>query len=610
MGGTRSQERMIIVTAGVALAGTLGGGVLWLNGEVSAAHVAWAATTALLLVPLTWSVIRTLLRGDVGVDAIALLSMAGALAVGEYFAGAVVAVMLAGGNALEAFAQNRAGRELSTLVSKIPTTANVRRDDEIVIVGVDEVEVGDRMVIKAGDTVPADGSLVSPDAVMDTASLTGEPLPAHLIAGDDVPSGFVNAGAAVEITTTRPAVESTYAALVRLVRAAQGSQAPFVRMADRYAVWFLAFTLALAGLAWAASADPVRAVAVLVVATPCPLILAAPVALVSGVSRAARSGVIVKGAAVIEQLGAVRTVMFDKTGTLTGGTPVVMEIDGAGSDDTNLLRLAASLDQASAHVVAQALVCEARERGLQLDFPTELDEVPGQGISGRVNGVAVAVGSYSFLSARGISSLPPHATIPGSAVVLVAINGAYAGHISVSDRLRSDARRLVQRLREEGVEKVLLVTGDQRPVANAIAAASGIDDVFSEMTAEGKLGLVKSFRDDPKRRSVVMVGDGVNDAPALALADVGIAIGRTATAASETADAVIVVDRIERVADAIAIGRRSMRIARQSVVVGLALSSVAMLFAAAGLLPPVAGALLQEVIDFAVIANALRALRE
>ena len=609
MGGTRSQD-WIIVTAGAALAGTLGGGILWLSGEVSAAHVAWAATTALLLVPLTWSVVRTLLRGDVGVDAIALLSMAGALAVGEYFAGAVVAVMLAGGNALEAFAQRRAGRELSALVSKIPTTANVRRDDEVVTVGVDELEVGDRMVIKAGDTVPADGLLVSPDAVMDTASLTGEPLPAHLVAGDDVPSGYVNAGAAVEITATRPAAQSTYAALVRLVRAAQGSQAPFVRMADRYAVWFLAFTLALAGLAWALSGDPVRAVAVLVVATPCPLILAAPVALVSGVSRAARSGVIVKGAAVIEQLGAVRTVMFDKTGTLTVGTPVVMAIDAEGSDDdTNLLQLAASLDQASAHVVAQALVLEARKRGLQLVFPTELDEVPGQGISGRVNGVAVAVGSYSFLAARGISSLPPHATIPGSAIVLVAIDGGYGGHIHVTDRLRSDARRLVQRLHEEGVEKVLLVTGDQRPVANAIATAAGINDVFSEMTAEGKLGLVRSFRNDPHRRRVVMVGDGVNDAPALALADVGIAIGSTATAASETADAVIVVDRIDRVADAIAIGRRSMRIARQSVVVGLALSCVAMLFAAAGLLPPVAGALLQEVIDVAVIANALRALR-
>ena len=295
-------------------------------------------------------------------------------------------------------------------------------------VGVDEVDVGDRMVVKAGDTVPADGSLISPDAVMDTASLTGEPLPVHLMAGDDVHSGFVNAGAAVEITTMRPAAESTYAALVRLVRSAQVSKAPFVRMADRYAIWFLAFTVALAGLAWVFSKDPVRAVAVLVVATPCPLILAAPVALVSGVSRAARSGVIVKGAAVIEQLGAVRTVLFDKTGTLTLGIPAVMDVQAEEPGDAaSLLRSAASLDQASAHVVAQALVREARGRRLQLVFPTELDEVPGQGISGRVNGVAVAVGSRSFLVGREISSLPQHASVPGSAIILVAIDGATPG---------------------------------------------------------------------------------------------------------------------------------------------------------------------------------------
>src|SRR6185503_13829109 len=380
-------------TAGAALVGVAAGGVLWAVGEPAAADTLWASTTALLLIPLTWSVVRSLARRDFGVDVIALLSMAGALAVGQYLAGAVVAVMLAGGNTLEAYAQQRARRELSLLVSRIPTTANLRRGDEIVTVPVAAVAVADSMLIRGGEIVPADGTLMSQDAVIDTAALTGEPLPVHLRRGEDVASGSVNAGAAIEIAATRPADESTYAALVRLVRAAERSQAPFVRMADRYAAWFLPITLALAALGWAVSGDPVRAVAVLVIATPCPLILAAPVALVSGVSRAARAGVIVKGAAVIEQLGAVDTVMLDKTGTLTLGVPMVERVEPSGPiGESELLSLAASVDQASAHVMAKALVEKARSDGLDIVFPGHLFETPGQGIRGEVEGRPVAVG--------------------------------------------------------------------------------------------------------------------------------------------------------------------------------------------------------------------------
>ena len=334
--GVSMTSRVPAVAAG---AGTVVGCAAWLAGFGGAASAIWAATTLLLLVPLTWSVVKTLARGDVGVDAIALLAMGGALAVGEYLAGAVIAVMLAGGNALEAYAQGRAGRELSALVSKIPTTARVRRGDDVVTVPVDRLDPGDRMVVNTGDTVAADAQLVSAHAVFDTSSLTGEPLPVDAAAGAQVASGSVNAGPPVELDAIRRAGESTYAAIVRLVESAQGSKAPFVRMADRYAVWFLGVTVALAAGAWLASGDPVRAVAVLVVATPCPLILAAPVALVSGVSRAARAGVIVKGAGVIERLAAARTVLLDKTGTLTLGTPVVdavhpQPISGASSSSS------------------------------------------------------------------------------------------------------------------------------------------------------------------------------------------------------------------------------------------------------------------------------------
>ena len=600
-------SRVPAVAAGV---GTLVGCAAWLAGFGGAASAIWAATTLLLLVPLTLSVVKTLARGDVGVDAIALLAMGGALAVGEYLAGAVIAVMLAGGNALEAYAQGRAGRELSALVSKIPTTARVRRGGDVVTVPVDRLDPGDRMVVNTGDTVAADAQLVSAHAVFDTSSLTGEPLPVGAAAGAQIASGSVNAGPPVELDVIRRAGESTYAAIVRLVESAQGSKAPFVRMADRYAVWFLGLTVTLAVGAWAASGDPVRAVAVLVVATPCPLILAAPVALVSGVSRAAEAGVIVKGAGVIERLAAARTVLLDKTGTLTLGTPAVDAVHPQPfSDADRLLAAAASLDQVSSHVVAKALVAEAKRRSMALQYPLDVAESPGQGVRGRVNGSKVAVGSRAFLRGLGID-VPPGESTTGRADVQVAIDDRYAGTISVTDHLRSDAAGLVDRLHQSGIRDVVLATGDQATVAHAIADQAGIEQVHPELSAEQKMQLIGELRARPGDAGVVMVGDGVNDAPALALADVGIAMtAGAATAASQTADAVIVVDSVTRVADAIEIGQRSMHIARQSVLVGLGLSGCGMVLAAVGLLPPIAGALAQEAIDVGVILNALRALR-
>ena len=597
-------------TAAAAGAGTIVGCGVWLAGSEGAAGAIWAATTLLLLVPLTWSVVRSVAHGDIGVDAIALLAMGGALAVGEFLAGAVIAVMLAGGNALEAYAQGRAGRELSALVSRIPTTARVRRGEDVVTVPVDRLVEGDRMVVNTGDTVAADGMLVSPRGVFDTSSLSGEPLPVDVTAGGEVASGSVNAGPPVELDAIRPAGESTYAAIVRLVESAQGSKAPFVRMADRYAVWFLALTVTLAGAAWLVSGDAVRAVAVLVVATPCPLILAAPVALVSGVSRAASRGVIVKGAGVIERLGSTRSVLLDKTGTLTLGAPAVDGVHPmAPFDPDRLLATAASLDQASSHIVAKALVSEAGSRSIALTYPADVEESPGQGIRGRVNGSVVALGSRSYLEAQGVDVIPG-ASSPGQAAVQVAIDDRYAGTITVTDRLRPDAIEMVARLSSVGVRDVVLATGDQAAVADTIAERAGIDEVYAELSAEQKMQLISELRARPGAGAVVMVGDGVNDAPALALADVGIALAAgSATAASQTADAVIVVDRVTRVVDAIAIGRRSMRIARQSVLIGLGLSGVGMAFAAVGLLPPIAGALAQEAIDVGVILNALRALR-
>jgi heavy metal translocating P-type ATPase len=610
MASTTSPRERPPLTALAALAGVTLGGVSWAFGSSSVARGCWAITTIALLIPLAWSVARSLARRDFGVDLIALLSMAGAIAVGQYLAGAVVAVMLAGGNALERFAQSRARRDLSLLVSRIPTTANVLRGGEVVTVAADAVSVGDRLVVRAGEIVPTDGTVLSTDAVLDTAALTGEPLPVHMQRGDDIASGSVNAGATMEIAATHRAGESTFAALVRLVQDAEHSQAPFVRMADRYAGWFLPIALGLAGLGWALSGDPVRAVAVLVIATPCPLILAAPVALVSAVSRTARAGVIVKGAPVIETLAATTTVMLDKTGTLTLGTPTVVGVDAAeGGDRSQVLRLAASLDQASPHIVAQAIVAEAREQGLALTVPAMPRETPGQGITGIVEGHRIAVGSAGFITTLGYTA-PQSGGAAGRTDVHVVIDDAAAGRIDVSDRLRPESKGLVELLRRAGVSHVLLVTGDRRPVADAIAAATGIERVYADMSAQAKLDLVSALRAGDPHGRIAMIGDGINDAPALALADTGVAVGATATVATQTADAVIVSDRIDRIADAIRISRRSMRIARQSVVVGLGLSVVGMLAAVAGLLQPIGGALAQEAIDVAVILNALRALSD
>ena len=552
-----------------------------------------------------------------GVDAIALVAMVGSLALGQVLAGAVVGLMFSTGAALEDFASARARRELTALIQHAPRVAQLRVDAGLQQVPVEQVSVGDIIVVRSGEVVAVDGTVVEGEAVVDTSALSGEALPVTISGGMAVLSGTVNAGAPFEVRAERPAAESAYAALVRLVEQAQGQRAPFVRMADRFAAFFLPATLIAAGGAWAASGHAVRALAVVVVATPCPLILAAPIALVCGMSRAARAGVIVKGAGAIETLGRARTVLFDKTGTLTVGTPEVRDIvTRGGFEAAEVLRLAASLDRLSAHVLGAALVSAATEADLTLSAPIEVREDAGQGIQGTVDGRAVALGSRAFLRAAGVATdevasarlLTGHGS--GETQVLVAVNGHIAGVIVMADELRPDAVHIVERLRAEGVRHVAMVTGDRRSVAERIGHELGVDRVYSEQSPEDKLEVVARLRADPNLSSVIMVGDGVNDAPALALADLGIAMGVAgATVSSETADAVIMVDRIDRVTDAIHTGRRALYIARQSVLAGMALSLAAMAVAAMGYLPPVAGALTQEAIDLAVILNALRALR-
>ena len=606
-----------VLVALAALAGVIAGLVLAALGQGTAANAVWGVVTGALLLPLTWSVVRTLLRRDLGVDAIALVAMAGALALQEFLAGAVVALMLAGGNALEAAAGRRARHDLEALVARAPTWAMRRgHGGEFERVPADAVEPGDVLLVRAGEVVPVDGRVEDVPALLDESALTGEPLPVERLPGASVRSGVLNAAEAFQMVATRPAAESAYAAIVRLVAEAEERRAPFERMADRYAALLLPITLGVAAIAWVMSGDPVRALAVLVVATPCPLILAAPIALVSGVSRAARKGVVLKGGVVVEQLARTTAVLLDKTGTLTVGQPEIQRIGTVGdATPAMVLQRAASLEQHSAHVVAGALVSAAHRDELRLDQPGDVHQVHGEGIAGRVDGHAVVVGSADWLRA---CEIDPEALLAerraddgdGRGIVLVGIDGRAVGLIVLADPIRPDARAMVARLHEAGVTEVAMATGDRRDVADAVAADVGIDVVHAGCSPEDKVAVVTAMREGEGRHRVAMVGDGINDAPALAAADIGVAMSAPgATIASETADAVVMVDRVDGVADAIATSRRASAIARQSVVAGMLMSFVAMGFAAFGYLSPVAGALLQEGIDVIVIVNALRALR-
>jgi heavy metal translocating P-type ATPase len=597
-----------IWTSAVALLALVLGIGLDVAGVSAGADAVWAATTAALLIPLTWSVIGSLRRGDIGVDVIALLAMAGALVLGAYLAGAVIAVMLSGGNALEAYASRRAGLELTRLLQHAPRRASIRRNGAIATVPVDQVCVGDIVVVRTGDVVPTDGRLRSAAATLDEATMTGEPLPVTRVRGNAIRSGVTNAGAAFEITATRPASESAYAELVRLVEQAERRRAPFVRMADGYANVFLIVTLAAMLGAGVASGDPMRALAVLVIATPCPLILAAPIALVSGVSAAARRGVIVKGAPVIEALGAVRSVLLDKTGTVTLGMPGVERVVTAdGYDSAEVLRLAASVDQLSGHGLAAALVSAARDRGLRLEVPTDTREGVGQGITGHVGRRRVLVGSAGFAAAEGVDSADQSRVRSelgsdlGRAHMIVAVDGRAVGAIIMADHLRDDARDLVAELHATGVTHVALASGDDVAVTERVGQDLGVDSVHGGLTPEGKLALCALLQDDPALRPVAMVGDGVNDAPALAQADLGIAIGSGADVAIEASDITLIRGELGGVEKALTLSRRTMRTIRQNLFWAFAYNALGIPIAA-GVLYPFTGWLLSPVLASAAMA--------
>ncbi len=605
----RILRRLLIA---IALTGLVGGAVSWANGNAVLANLCWAAGTLPVVIGLSISMIRDLLAGRLGVDSVAFVAMSGSLVLGQNLAGVVVAIMYAGGNILEEFAVARAERNLRSLIDRAPRVAHRRIGSTVNDVPVDDVAIGDEILVRAGEIVPIDGVVLNEAATIDESALNGEPIPVSRRGGELARSGSLNAGESFAIRASTIASQSTYAGIVRMVSAAQTAKSPFIRMADRYALVFLPVTLTVAGCAWFFSSDPVRALAVLVAATPCPLILAAPVAFIAGVAQAAKRGILIKGGGPLEALARARTVMFDKTGTLTiGGARLVAIEIAPGQSAENVLRLAGSLEQASHNVVAAAIVEAAAAKGLKLAIPSSTREIMGSGLEGIIDGEAVRVGSYRMISgtrkpeAWALRALR-RAAWRSALSVFVAVNGQVIGVILLADELRRETPRAMQSLRTAGVSRIMMVTGDRADAAETIGAALDLDAVLAEREPADKVDAVIS---EQRQRPTVMVGDGINDAPALAAANVGIAMGaRGASASSEAADVVILIDRLDRVSEAFAIARRTRGIAVQSIVCGMALSGVAMGFAAVGFLPPVAGALSQEVIDVAVIINALRAL--
>jgi heavy metal translocating P-type ATPase len=568
----------------------------------------WLASAFALITALQTSIrmIKDLLRGHWGVDVLAVMAIASTVAVGEYLAALVIVLMLSGGEALEDYAAGRAKRELTALLARAPQVSHLMQDDtdDILDVPVTHVRPGDRLLVRPSEVVPVDGELLSPEASLDESSLTGESLPVTRRTGDALLSGALNGGVAIVIRATARVEDSQYQRIVELVEEASGSRAPLVRLADRYAVPFTAVSLLIAGIAWWVSGDPGRFAEVLVLATPCPLLIAAPVAFMGGMSRAARDGIIVKNGGTLEHLARNRTVAFDKTGTLTYGQPALDAVNPVPPLTADkLLALAASAEQYSSHVLAASVLAAAETRGLSLQRATTAQEYATYGVMAELLEGTVAVGKRGFVSenATGVEPVTLHS---GQLAIYVSVAGKFAGTIVMSDQLRDNARATLARLGSLGVGESMILTGDAQATAAHVAAELGINQVRAECLPAQKVAAVQQ----EKHRPLLMVGDGVNDAPVLAAADVGVAMGaRGSTAASESADVVIMTDDLSRVARAVEVGQRTLRVALQSIWIGIALSVVLMGVAAFGYIPAIVGAATQEVVDLITILNALRA---
>jgi len=615
-GGTESRERRLApwrnsasIVPGFAAVFVLGGLAAWTLTSSAWAHWIWMVGVVLGGAFVVADTIQGALLGRWASDVVATFAIVTSVIMNEPLAGLIVVVMQSGGEALERYAEGRASRAVQQLEADRPTSAHVLRDGDVSDIGADEIVVGDRVIVRAGEVVPCDGIVEDGRSELDTSMLTGESLPRAIEPGVFVSSGSINGDRLFTMRTSASAGASQYERIVQLVRSALETKAPFQRIADRYAIWFTPITLLVAIFAAAISGDSQRFLAVLVVATPCPLILAPPIAIVGGINRAARRQIIVRNGAAIERLAIANIAVLDKTGTLTIGKPIVRAIiPNAPFSRRDVLRLAGAVEQGAAHLLARTLTAAAKAENASLPVVSDVVESPGRGVTGTVGNDIVMIGSHGFITERLTAATGPSIADDSSVGLkaYVAINNRFAGVVLYDEKLRDDVPEVLADLESLGIGRILLLSGDHEDNARAIAESLGIAEVRGDMRPEEKVAVVKDLTAAGDR--VLMVGDGTNDAPALSAATVGIALaGHGGGVTAEAADLVILIDELNRVTEAIRISRRSMSIARQSVWAGLGLSGIAMLFAAAGMITPIPGALLQEAIDIAVIFNALRA---
>lgn len=590
----------------IATLTTIVGLILQFTGQHTAAK--WLLSVVALgeTLPLLWGMWQDFRSGSYGLDILAATAIVASVLLGQYWAAIVVVLMLTGGESLEDYAEHRAKSELDALLKHAPQKAHVIRKGKTLDVKVSELRVGDKIIIKPGEVVPVDAIIIEGTASFDESSLTGESVPQPRQVGDELLSGSTNIDGAVTAKALATADDSQYQQIIKLVRSAAASQAPFVRLADRYSIPFTLAAYAIAVTVWVITGDSMRFLEVIVVATPCPLLLAAPIALISGMTRASRYGIIVKTGSALEKLSEARSIAFDKTGTLTKGELKIDALQTFGSySEAEVLGLAASLEQSSNHVMAHAIVMEAKAKAIKLTKAKHVKEISGRGVMASVNGHQILVGRLSLLEEYNVK-LPAKFKASGvtQTAVYVAIDAQLAGIIMLSDELRPESKATLQRLHKLGLTDAIMITGDNIATANKIASQLGIDRVFAETLPADKLHLLESVKDRP----LIFVGDGVNDAPALTAADIGIALGaRGSTAASESADLVIMLNDLGRVATAVDIAKRTFFIARQSILVGIGISLGLMMLFSTGRFSPLMGAIVQEFVDVIVIFNALRA---
>lgn len=578
---------------------------LQLAGAQTAAHVVIAACAIINLGPLLWGMVQDIRVGTYGVDILAATAIASALLFQEFWTAIIIVFMLTGGEALEDYAEKRAQSELSALLERAPQKAHVIRGRKEIDVPVNQVQVGDKVVVKPGEVVPVDGAIIEGTSDFDESSLTGESLPVTKTVGQDILSGSLAVDGSVVIKAINTAKDSQYSQIIKLVKSAQASRAPFVRLADIYAVPFtlLAFTIAIG--AWALSGDSLRFLQVLVVATPCPLILGAPIALVSGMSRAAKHGIIVKNGGALEQLAKIKTLGFDKTGTLTEGIPSIKAVQAFKPfKQSDVVSYAAALEQKSNHVLAKTIVDYAASKKVKPAKTKNIQEIPGKGLRAVLNGKEVLVGKLTLMQESGVELAKnfDSKNIKDTAAY-VAVDGTLAGVITFEDSLRPEAKKTLARISGLGIKNLLMVTGDNKTTASAIAKKLGITNVIADALPGDKLTAIEAAK-----QPVGFVGDGVNDAPVLTVANVGIALGaRGSTAASESADVVILHDDLGQVATSVDIAKKTIRVAKQAILTGIFLSVILMGIFATGKFAPIYGAALQELVDVVVIIYALRA---